>query len=211
MEKLYEKDGFMRNKSNKYFRYFTYIKPLVRLPIVRTYGTTIFTILIMTIFVFFAIKPTVETILVLQKKLDDSNQVLEKLKKKAESLSLGKKNYDNLDSSVKNRIQATIPDSVELKSVTQTLEEAAKLNDASISALQIEPQVLETKLDNKIGTLSEIGFTFNVEGSYSNVVLLLQDLSTSSRLISIDKLSISKVSEGQGVIMSTSGKAWYLK
>lgn len=201
----------MRDKSSKYFRYFTYVKPLVRLPIVRTYGTQIFTILVMIIFIFFAIKPTIETILVLQKKLEDSNQVLDKLHRKSESLSQGKQNYENLDRSIKDKIQAAIPDSVELKSVVQTLEGAVKFNDASISALQIQPQVLETKLDSQVGVLSEIGFTFNIEGSYSNLISILQDLSTSSRLISIDTLSITKAGESQGLVMSISGKAWYLK
>lgn len=201
----------MRSQTSKYSRYFTYIRPLVRLPLVRTYGTTIFTIIVTAIFVFFAIKPTVETILILQKKLDDSNQVLEKLQKKAEDLSLGKQNYDNLPSSVKNRIQAAIPDSIELKTVILTLEGAARIHDATISALQIQPQILETKLGNLVGILSETGFTFNIEGRYQNLISILQDLATSSRLISIDNLSITKPTEGTGVIMSISGKAWYLK
>lgn len=198
-------------RDSKYSRYFTYVKPFVRFPIVRTYGTTIFTILIMIVFIFFAIKPTIETILILQKKLENSNQVLEKLQKKAENLSLGKRNYDNLDPAIKDRIHAAIPDSVELRTVVQTLEGAAKLNNASISALQIQPQVLETRLGSNIGTLSEVAFTFNVESAYENLTSILRDLSTSSRLISIDNISISKVSEGQGVVMSISGKAWYLK
>ncbi len=201
----------MRPESKIYSRYFTYIKPLVRIPLVRTYGTTIFTILIMTIFIFFAIKPTVETILVLQKKLDDSNQLLAKLDKKAESLSLGKRNYDNLDPGIKNKIQSAIPDSINLKSIIQTLEGSAKNHDATVSALQIQPQLLEIKSDTKLGTLQEIGFTFNVEGDYSNLNSILQDLVLSSRLISIDSLSINKVSEGKGVVMSISGKAWYFK
>lgn len=201
----------MRPESKIYSRYFTYIKPLVRIPIIRTYGTTIFTILIMTIFIFFAIKPTVETILVLQKKLEDSNQLLAKLDKKAESLSLGKRNYDNLDPGIKNKIQNAIPDSIELKSIIQTLEASAKNHDASVSALQIQPQVLETKSDTKLGMLQEIGFTFNVEGDYSKLNSILQDLVLSSRLLSIDSMSINKTSEGKGVVMSISGKAWYFK
>lgn len=201
----------MRNQAKKYFRYFTYIKPLVRFPIVKSYGTIIFTIFIMAIFIFFAIKPTIETILVLQKKLDDSNQVLEKLQKKAESLSQGKRNYDNLDASIKNRIQAAIPDSLEIRSVIQTLEQGARIHDASISALQIQPQVLENKVDNRVSILSEVGFRFNVESTYTNIISILQELERSSRLISIDTLAINKITEGQGVVMSISGKAWYIK
>ena len=179
----------MRNQRI-YSRYFTYVKPLIKLPIIRTYGTTVFTIFIITIFIFFAIKPTIETILVLQKKLDNSTQLLESLQKKSRDLSAGRQNYDNLNASIKNKIQAAIPDSAELKTVVQTLENGAALHNASISAIAIEPQVLENKIQNQVGNLSEVKFVFNIEGTYTNITSLLQELGRSSRLISIDKLLI---------------------
>lgn len=200
----------MREHS-RYSRYFTYIKPIAKHSIVRTYGSTIFTLLIMIIFIIYAIKPTIETILVLQKKLANSTEVLEKINQKAENLSKGKQNYDNLDSGIKTKIQAAIPDTVGLKSVIQTLEQTAIKYEASVSALQIQPQVLEIKTEDKIGTVSEISFIFNAEGQYQQLISILQDLKASDRLISIDNLSLSKLSEGEGLIMSLSGKAFFLK
>lgn len=201
----------MRPDNIKYSRYFTYIKPIAKLPIVRTYGSTIFTIAVIIVFIFFAIKPTIETIVVLQKKLANSTEILEKVNQKAKDLSLGKSNYEKLDKSIKTKIAAAIPDAANLKSIIQSLEQTAKSHQASVSALQIQPVVLETKIDNKLGTLSEISFTFNTEGEYSKLISIVQDLKNSSRLISIDTLSLSKLSEGPGLIMSISGKALYIK
>lgn len=202
----------MKSQSQIYSRYFTYIKPVTKIPFVRTYGLTIFTLLVITIFIFYAIKPTVETILVLQKKIDDSNQVLEKVNQKANNLSQGKKNYEELNPQVKSKLQTLIPNTANLKSIIQSLEDAAKLHDASVSALQIQPLVLETKGDNnQLGVLTEIAFTFNTEGGYKNLISLLKDLKSSVRLISIESLSLSKLSEGTGLIMSISGKAYYIK
>ncbi|OGE29507.1 hypothetical protein A2867_00880 [Candidatus Daviesbacteria bacterium RIFCSPHIGHO2_01_FULL_40_11] len=201
----------MKSRSLLYSRYFTYIKPVIKSPIIKNYGPAIFSLLTMSILIFFAIRPTVETILVLQKKLADSNEVLQKATQKAENLSLGKKNYDNLDQNIKEKISAAIPDTVSLKSLVQTLEQTAKIHEASVSALQIQPLVVDTKVDERMGTLSEIAFTFNTEGDYTNLIALLQDLKTSSRLISIENLSISKVIDSQTLIMSLSGKAYYLK
>lgn len=201
----------MKSESQFYSRYFTYIKPVAKLPIVKNYGPTIFTLFAITIFIFFAIKPTVETILVLQKKIDDSNQVLEKATQKVNSLSLGKKNYDSLDQDITQKISAAIPDTVSLRSLIQNLEQSAKAHEASISALQIQPLTINTKGDQKLGTLSEISFTFNIEGAYKNLISVLQDLAISSRLVTVESLSLSEVNEGQGLIMSLSGKAYYLK
>lgn len=201
----------MKPNSSIYSRYFTYIKPVTRLPIIKTYGSTIFTLIVIIIFIFFAIKPTVETILVLQKKLTETSDVLDKINKKANDLSLGKQNYDNLDPTIKSKITQAIPDTVALKSITQTLEQTAKSHDTSISALQIQPIVIGTKSANSVGSLSEIDFTFNIEGEYANLIALLQDLKSSSRLISIDSLSLSKLTEGSGLIMSITGKGYYIK
>ncbi len=200
----------MKPQNQIYSRYFTYIKPLGKIPIVKTYGSTIFTLFIITIFIFFAIKPTLETILILQKKLTDTSLVLDKVNKKANDLSLGRQNYDNLDPQIKTKIIQSIPDNVGLRSITQNLEQSARTHQASISALQIQPIVIEPKSDT-VGKLTEIDFTFNIEGQYQNLIAALQDLSASSRLISIDKLSLSKITEGVGLVMSISGKAYYIK
>lgn len=201
----------MKSQIQPYSKYFTYIKPVTKLPIVKTYGSTIFTLIVVTIFIFYAIKPTVETILVLQKKLEDSSQVLEKVNQKAVNLSQGKTNLENMDPTVKSKIENTIPDTTNLKSLIQSLEQTAKVYEASISALQIQPLVIETVGDNRLGKIADLGFTFNVEGKYENLISLLQELRSSVRLVSIDSLSLSKSSEGEGLIMSISGKAYYLK
>lgn len=201
----------MKSQSQLYSKYFTYIKPVTNIPIVKTYSSTIFTLFIIIIFIFYAIKPTIETILVLQKKLENSTQVLEKVNQKALNLSQGKTNFEKLDSSLKSKIENTIPDTTNLKSLIQSLEQTAKKHEASVSALQIQPLVIETNTDNQLGKLADITFTFNVEGEYRNLVLLLQELKSSLRLISIESLSLSKLYEGAGLSMSISGKAYYIK
>lgn len=201
----------MKNRSSVYLRYSAYIKPLTKIPIVSNYGSTIFSLLVITILVYFAIKPTIETILVLQKKIADADAVLQKTTQKANNLSQGKKNYDNLDQNIKDKISAAIPDSINLKSISLSLEQAARNHEASISALQIQPLTIETKLMDRLGILTEINFTFNAEGSYNNLAALLADLKTSNRLISIDSLSLAKTSESNALVLSLSGKAFYLK
>lgn len=201
----------MKNQSSLYSRYFTYIKPLTKLPVIKNYGSMIVTLLVTAILIFFAIRPTVETILVLQKKLADEEELLQKITEKANNLSLGRKNYDNLDQSIKDKLSAAIPDIINLKSLVQTLEQTAKIHEASISALQIQPLVINTQIENQPGSLSELSFVFNATGNYQNLIGLLQDLKSSGRLISIDSISLSKASEDTALVMSLSGKAYYLR
>ncbi len=201
----------MTKESSRYFRYYTYIKPIANLPLVKNYSPTIFTLITITIFIFFAIKPTVETIFVLQKRLDNTQQVLNEVTKKAEALSLGKQNYEKLDPNIKTKILSAIPDNVGLKSLIQSLEQTTLKNQASISALQIQPLTVTSKEAGTIGGLSEVSFVFNVEGKYQDLLSILQELKRSARLISIDNIAFNRLETEGGLVMSLTGKAYYIK
>lgn len=198
---------------NKYYsRYFTYIQPTLRSPIVKTYGSTVFTLIAMSIFIFFAIKPTVETIVVLQKKLDNSREVLKKITQKSEDLIQARKNYQNIDQETKYKIASAIPGNTQIHTVIQTLEATALYNQASISALQIQPLTIESKDKTaKELKLAEIEFTYKVEATYSNLLNVLDQLKSANRLITIDKLTFNKVETEKTVVLSITGRAFYLK
>ncbi len=202
----------MTPQSSRFFRYFTYIKPITKMPIVKTYGSLVITLIGMLIFSLFAIKPTIETILVLQKKLADSNEVLTKVNQKAENLSLGKKNYDDMDPNVKKTVQAAIPDNANLGAVVSEIELSVKQNDATISALQIQPLVIEKKDPAVfVSQLDEVTFTVNIEGEYPGLLNILQAITKSPRIISINNLNFTSLNEGESLLMSISAKAYYLR
>jgi len=201
----------MTQGAEKYSRYFTYIKPFTKIPIVKTYGSTIFTLISIIAFIFFAIKPTIETIVVLQKKIDNAKLTLSKITQKASDLTQATDNYKKLDENIKNKIETAIPNSVDLRLLISTLEQSAKRYVATISALQIQPIKIAQQQKDKVGTVAEIDFNFNLEGNYSNIVGLLHDLKTSARVLSINRVAISRGSEGTNLITSITGKAYYFK
>ncbi len=192
------------------FRYFTYIEPVLRSPIIKTYGTTIFTIIALIIFIFFAIKPTIETILVLQKKLENSQQVYKKITDKSESLTQARKNYQNLTPDTKTKISSAVPNKVDLKTVIQSLEATALLNQASISAIQVQPLTIDVET-TKNKSLSEISFTINIEGDYDNLLSFIRQLRATNRLITIESLALNKNQDNKAILLSINGKAYYLK
>lgn len=199
----------------RYFRYSTYIPTFIKGRFVRDYGAIVFTIFTMIIFIVFAIKPTVETIFVLQKKEEDANKILQRLDQKTNDLTLAIKNFENLNESIKNRIQLAIPDNVTIKTITSSLEDTALENDASISALQLQSTTLEPKkvADYWVENLSEIEFTFNITGSYPQLVSVLAGLKSKARLITINAVSFHSTEDekNQGLVMSISGKAYFIK
>ena len=197
-------------QSTRASRYFTYIQPLLKIPLIRTYGSIIFTIAALIVFIVFAIKPTVQNILVLQKTLENENEILNKLTKKSEDLGLARNNYQNIDPIIKNKIATAIPTSLELGSLMRSLENTTLGSEATISALQFQTINVDTTT-NTIPSLREIIFTFNVEGNYETIKLIIAGLRTTNRSIIVDKLSIAKVEDQSTLLMTVSGKAYYLR
>ncbi len=196
-------------ENKRYSRYFTYIQPVIRAPFVRTYGSLILTIVSLIVFIVFAIKPTIETILILQKQLSNQHQILDKLNQKSKNLSLGRKNYLDLDQNTKDKINGSVPASPAIGELTKNLENAAKSGDASLSAIQFQSFTINQPQKTK--TLAEIPFTYNVEVSYSTALSVLSNLKKLDRLISIDQFSLNKLESGGRLLLSISGEAYYLK
>ncbi len=208
-------------KTIKQSRYFTYVKPVLKIPMVRTYGTTALTIFALIIFIIFAIKPTIETIITLQKELETQKQVLKQITQKSENLTQARQNYLAIPEETKTKIEALLPPETSLPNLIKALEESSNVSQATVSAIQFQPLVLEKPQGSK--TVTEISFGFSAEGEYEALQTVLQNLNESPRLISIDNLSFNKVNRedresttsgrlaNQGLVMSVTGRAYYLK
>lgn len=198
----------------KYNRYFTYIKPLMDNKTVRSVAPYIFSIITIIIMLVFAIRPTVSTIVNLQKNIEENQQVLKELEAKAQNLIEGKKNYENLSPEIKLQISTAIPNKPVVTSVIASLENSSK-SIASTSALQIQPLTLinnslqKEEEKNKL-SLGEVNFSYNSSGSFSNLLKVLQNTTSSLRLMQISSVTINKQPENP-IVLSITGKAYYLK
>lgn len=197
--------------ATKSSRYYAYIRPVIEHHFVKSFAPYIFSLLTITIFIFLAIRPTVATIVSLQKSIDDNKQVLDALNKKAQNLTEGKKNLESMDTATKNKIIMAIPEQTSVPALIGSLQ-TASLNQASVSALQVQPLTL---FDNNIpkqkaAVLGEIQFSFSLQGSFAQLLATLTNLSRTARLVSIDNITLSKPTDSPA-ILSITGKGFYLK
>lgn len=193
-------------------RYYTYIRPITKSKFVKTYSSLIFTLITVSIFSYYAIRPTVTTILSLQKSIAEQNQVLNTLKQKVNNLVAGKGNYDNIPHSVKAKLADLVPDNPALPGLINSLTYAAQISEATISGLQFQPVVLENQSTtlSKTPSLNQVDFSLNVQGSFTNLMKLLAAVKRTDRLVTITSINFAKPLDGN-LLMSITGKAYYLK
>lgn len=195
----------------KYSRYYTYIQPVIKNPLVRSFSPFIFSLISLIIFGVFAIRPTVSTIINLQTEIDNNQQILSALTTKAKNLVEGKNNYNQINLEMKKKIVNLIPPQPLVSSVITSLQNSLS-NQGTISALQIQPlTIFDDKATKKYpAELKTIDFTYSISGSYQQISKAIANLSSSPRLLIIDGVIISKQASAS-TQMNLSGKAFFLR
>jgi len=197
--------------STKYSRYYVYIKPVITNKYVRSFAPYIFSLISLIIFIIFAIRPTVLTIIELQKSIQDNQEILTKLEEKSTNLTNGKRNLESLDPDLLIKINNKLPKNPSITNLIGSLQSSAA-NIATVSALQVQPVTIyeNTTDQNAPQNLEEIAFSFNSQGSYIQLITILENLAKSSRFLNLTSAVINKGSEG-GTSLSVTGKSYYLK
>ncbi|MBI2022190.1 type 4a pilus biogenesis protein PilO [Candidatus Daviesbacteria bacterium] len=195
----------------QYSRYYIYIKPVFQSKVVKTYGTLVFSLFTITMFGLFAIRPTLTTIIALQRSIKEQQAVLDKLNGKIETLSLGKKNFENLSPESKTKIFTLLPNSTSLPTLVDELSALALEKQASISGLQFQPVDLKSisKELSKEAKLQNIEFTINLQGSYPQLTDYINSLTKLNRLITIKSVGFNKPAGGN-LTVSINAKAYFI-
>lgn len=193
-------------------RYYTYIRPALHSKFIKAYSPLIFSLVTIAIFSFYAIRPTVTTILSLQKSINEQTSILKRLQEKVANLTQGKQNYENIEGDIKIKIDNLVPDNPALAQLINSINYAAQESEASISGLQFQTVKLETKNNilNKDAPITQIDFTLVSQGTFSRLMGLLTTLKRADRLISVSSVNFVQPPEAN-LIMSISAKAYYMK
>lgn len=193
-------------------RYYTYIRPSLRSKFVKAYSPLIFSLITIIIFSFYAIRPTVTTILSLQKSIDGQTSILNRLQEKVRDLTQGKQNYENLNADVKIKLNNLVPDNPALAQLINSISYIEQESEASISGLQFQTVNLEARKNvlNKDAPITQIDFTLISQGTFPKLMRLLTAIKRTDRLISISSINFVQPPDAS-LIMSINAKAYYLK
>ena len=196
----------------KQSRYFTYIRPVIKSKGVQEYGPLIFSLIMVSFFSIFALRPTLTTIAGLQKAIETQNQTYDQLVQKIETIKTAKNNYLALNPKAREQVEQLIPNDTALPTLIEELRGIAKQYDASIAGLQFEAMELDGKPEKLVKTPAqkELLFTMNLRGNYSSIVQFIDSLTKINRVISIDAISMRTATDG-ALSISVNGRAHYFK
>lgn len=150
----------------------------------------ILTILAFIVLGVFAVKPTISTIVSLQKQLEDSRFYDSKLQEKIDNLAKLDKQYSTIQNDLP-LVYDAIPKTSQIATLAASIKTISDSSNVSIKNLQIQ----NVAIDNKtVATKKYSSFDYNIssEGNYQNLMTLADNLINFQRILTINSVSIVK-------------------
>lgn len=203
MEKATKKDT-----KNKYVNLLPYYFKEEK---VQNFTTLSLTLLAFSIFGFFAINPTIATIVHLRKQVSDSRFVNQKLEEKITNLGILQQKYAKVTQDVPVVLKS-LPKTPTVPLLTAQVLALAQNKHVALTQmqiLQVELAKSTTSPTQNAKASGSFGFILEGQGSYSDVVSFLSSLVNLERIITIDALSFGKRGNGNVLEVSLRGKAYF--
>jgi len=178
---------------DQYRKYYRSLEPILAKPKTKIYSTVIFFFLVVSLFGWYAIRPTIQTILYLQREIKDKTAVNKKMDDKIQALIQSQSIMESIQQKLP-LIEDAIPKNPDAIDVVRQLRDLTVSTGASVSAIQIGTiPAVQTASSSASPLTKQVEFpvTMSVEGNYQTISLFLNSLINIRRIILIDSISFT--------------------
>lgn len=198
---ILNKNTFKNKTLTKYFNLIDFKEERT-----RKFTTLVLTLAALTILGLFAINPTLSTIVKLQKELEDSKFVDDKLTLKINNLSALQREYAQLETDLPI-IYAAIPQTPEAPLlIAQIQAAAAKSNVSLINTQTFQVEIEKPGIAKKFSSFS---FSLTAEGQYQSLLQFLLLITNMERVVSVDIISITRKTGDSNLQLIFKGRAFF--
>lgn len=179
-----------KNMQTKYFPNIPYLTPEGS----QKFFGVVLTLCAIAFFGFFAIRPTVSTILKLQKEISDSQFILNQMETKIKNLTELRKQYFNLQNDLPIITSAiTIqPDVQVLFAQIQSIAQASSISIKKLQNFEVEALRNDKSIDKNYYSYS---FSIAGTGSFENISKFASSLTNMERIININVFSVNNITD----------------
>ena len=190
------------NPALSFRRYAHVIDPLLTKPKNRAYTTTILSFLVISLFLWYAIRPTVQTILELRREIRDDTDVNQQMESKISSLVEAQAVYQDSSNRLPLLPQA-LPKNPEMVALLLSLQNIAASANATISGVEVNAVPLEISEATGPGKplptdVVSNPVTISVEGKYADIKNFLDSLMNMRRIVTVKDYSIIQIGDNNG-------------
>lgn len=188
---------------------------------VKMFLEVLLSLVTVSMFSLFALRPTIVTIAELIKEIDAKKKTLETMEHKIDNLSRAQIIYDQEKSRI-DLLKTAVPKEPLPDSFVRQVEGVSFRNSISLSAMTVEkltllgdkkPELITTETGGVSVESSQLGFSINTTAGYQSLLNYLTELENTRRPIKIQNLNISSniTEQGRIIILGIKGSVPYLR
>ncbi len=196
--------------SSRYRQYYAYIEPVISDPLVRSYFGLVASLLLITFLIVFALSPTINVVLGLQKQISDQQDTVAALDTKISSLVQAQDSYNKAESFIPLLNQA-LPENPAPQTIIADVWKLASSSGINLTAFQMQSAPLSTDLplvDSEIG-VPAMKISLSVNGSKGQIRQFMGDIEKQLRYIRTDNFTIIPDIKTGGFATDVSGMAYF--
>lgn len=185
--------------GNRFRRFYSQITPIFQKPRMRASTAAVFSFLAVSLFLWYAVRPTAQTIIFLRREIVDKTELNQRMEDKITALIEAQANYENMQDRLP-LIENALPHNPDAVILARELRNLAVVSQASISAIQIPSLPLiaqEATPGAKLATpkaTEAFPITIIISGPYSALRTFLTGLLSLRRITTIDTISLKQES-----------------
>ncbi|OGG14941.1 hypothetical protein A2875_03190 [Candidatus Gottesmanbacteria bacterium RIFCSPHIGHO2_01_FULL_46_14] len=185
----------------QYHRYYQIVTEMRKRPNTHLYTTIAFTFLSISLFAWYAIRPTLQTILYLRREIKDKTEVNQKMEEKITALIEAQNNLTQIEPNLPLLSQA-LPSTPDIIRIMSQLNALAGVTQASISAVRVSDvsvtgATVSASVAQKPGTPYELSFGMTLTGTFEQLQAFLNGMIDMRRIITVEKINFSPSSSGR--------------
>jgi len=178
-----------KTEIHRYHRYFVELQGLTEKKSVRSFFNLTLTLLTISFFAFFAIRPTLVIIASLKREIETKQEINSKLQEKIVSLVNAQEEY-SLSENRFYLLDQTLPPSSDFPLLILSVEKEASASGVQLSSLSLGKVEIIGK--GKGSQNPSFEFTFLAEGDYKNLKEFLARVENLRRSINFTSASLTK-------------------
>ncbi|PIS09308.1 hypothetical protein COT75_02265 [Candidatus Beckwithbacteria bacterium CG10_big_fil_rev_8_21_14_0_10_34_10] len=207
----------LKPEGKNYQLYLNKSKELYQKPLFKASFNLGLTLLVVTFFALFAVKPTIKTIINLRKDLKENQRVKDSLEKKITDLNKAKTTYGQISEDL-HLIDMALPKQADFKTLAAQINYLTYSNKLTLLSASyggfslIDDGLTEiTKKKQVKGPANSLEFNLTITGSLTNIRKFLGELEQLERLIQIKSVGFSPKSSQNELTLNLNCQAFWLE
>jgi len=193
-----------KTELQRYRKYYQSLEPILKKSSSRAYTAVIFSFLAVSLFGWYAIRPTIQTILYLRREIVDKTEINRKMEDKISALIEAQAVYQEIEPLLPNVDQA-LPSQPDALPLLVQIRNLASRSAVTVTTIQLPaiPLLGEDNSQNKKSTKTNtsakplpVDLTIGVLGQYVSIRSFIEGMIAMRRVVAIDGITVSPYRTG---------------